>query len=367
MPLKPDITPPEAQDTRVGFALVGIGKLTAEELIPAARTSEHAYVAALVSGEADKARGFARALGLTDGDAYTYEQFGELAGREDVQAVYIVTPNSLHREYATRAARMGKHVLCEKPLGVNAEDAQAIVDACREAGVLLMTAYRCQYTPEHWAARDAVQGGTLGDLRLLHSIHAQVEDDPEVWRLKRELAGGGPLPDVGIYSLNTLRFITGQEPEWVFATQHQPGGDPRFREVEASMSALLGFPGGVSATIQTSYAAFKTTSLRAMGEKGSLNMEPAFPYDGLKVQVSGEDGTHEPRFPEYDQFTLEIDHFAQCIRSGDTPWTPGEEGVQDHVVMDALYESARTGQVVRLPTQTRADAFRGTKPKLPQQ
>ncbi|GGN40153.1 Gfo/Idh/MocA family protein [Deinococcus daejeonensis] len=366
MPLKPDITPPEAQDTRVGFALVGIGKLTAEELIPAARTSEHAYVAALVSGEPDKGQGFARALGLTDGDAYTYEQFGELAGREDVQAVYIVTPNSLHREYATRAARLGKHVLCEKPLGVNAEDAQAIVDACREAGVLLMTAYRCQYTPEHWAARDAVQGGTLGDLRLLHSIHAQVEDDPEAWRLKRELAGGGPLPDVGIYSLNTLRFITGQEPEWVFATQHQPGGDPRFQEVEASMSALLGFPGGVSATIQTSYAAVKTTSLRAMGEKGSLNMEPAFPYDGLKVQVSGEGGTHEPTFPEYDQFTLEFDHFAGCIRSGDTPWTPGEEGVQDHVIMDALYESARTGQVVRLPTHTKRDAFRGTKPKLPQ-
>ncbi len=366
MPLKPDITPPEAQDTRVGFALVGIGKLTAEELIPAARTSEHARVAALVSGEPDKADGFARALGLSEQDAYTYEQFDELANRDDVQAVYIVLPNSLHREYATRAARMGKHVLCEKPLGVNAEDAQAIVDACKGAGVLLMTAYRCQYTPEHWAARDAVQGGTLGELRLLHSIHAQVEDDPEAWRLKRDLAGGGPLPDVGIYSLNTLRFLTGQEPEWVFATQHQPAEDPRFREVEASMSALLGFPGGVSATIQTSYAAFKTTSLRVMGEKGSLLMDPAFPYDGLNLSLSSEDGTHEPAFPEYDQFTLEFDHFARCIRRGDTPWTPGEEGVQDHVIMDALYESARTGQVVRLPTHTNRDAFRGTKPELPQ-
>ncbi|MFT2719675.1 Gfo/Idh/MocA family oxidoreductase [Deinococcus sp. A31D244] len=366
MPLKPQIKVPDAQDQRVGFALVGIGKLTSQELIPAARTSEHAYVAALVSGEADKAQGFARALGLGEQDAYTYEQFDELANRDDVQAVYIVLPNSLHREYATRAARMGKHVLCEKPLGVNAEDAQAIVDACREAGVLLMTAYRCQYTPEHWAARDAVQDGMLGPVRLLHSIHAQVEDDPEAWRLKRDLAGGGPLPDVGIYSLNTLRFITGQEPEWVFATQHQPESDPRFREVEASMSALLGFPGGVSATIQTSYAAHKTTTLSVMGEKGSLTMDPAFPYDGLKLRISSEDGTHEPAFPEYDQFTLEFDHFAGCIRSGRAPWTPGEEGVQDHVIMDALYESARTGQVVRLPGSAKADAFRGTKPDLPE-
>lgn len=135
MPLKPNIPDPKSEARRVGFALVGIGKLTAEELIPAARTSEDAYVAALVTGEEDKGEAFARAFDLTEEDVFTYDEFEKLADREDVEAVYIVLPNSLHREYVERAAKMGKHVLCEKPLGVNADDAQAMVDACQKAGV----------------------------------------------------------------------------------------------------------------------------------------------------------------------------------------------------------------------------------------
>ncbi|RJF71082.1 gfo/Idh/MocA family oxidoreductase [Deinococcus cavernae] len=368
MPLKPKIEQPKSEARRVGFALVGIGKLTAEQLIPAARTSEDAYVAALVTSEEDKGEAFARAFDLTDQDVYSYDEFEQLGERGDVEAVYIVLPNSLHREYVERAAKMGKHVLCEKPLGVNAQDAQAMVDACREAGVKLMTAYRCQYTPHHWAARDAVQGGRLGDVKVLDSIHVQVEEDPTAWRLKKEYAGGGPLPDIGLYSLNILRFVLGQEPEWVFAQQHQPKNDPRFREVEESVSFMLGFPDGVIANALTSYDAFKTTSLRVMGNKGSLLMDPAFPYEGLKLTVSDERGETRPSFPHYDQFGLEFDHFAQCIRRDKTPWTPGEEGVQDHVIMDALYQSARSGQVVKLPKpKKKRDAFRGEKPRLPGQ
>lgn len=367
MPQKPDLPAPKPRSERVGFALVGLGKLTAEQLIPAVRTSQDAYVAALVSSEEDKGEEFARAFDLTEQDVYTYDTFEQLANRDDVQAVYIVLPNSKHLEFVRRAAQMGKHVLCEKPLSVNAEQAQQIVDACREAGVLLMTAYRCQYTPEHWAAREAVQSGALGRVKLLDSIHAQVEDDPEAWRLKRALAGGGPLLDVGIYSLNTMRFVTGQEPEWVFAAQHQPAGDLRFREVEESVSAMLGFPGGVIANLQTSYGAYTTATLRVMGEDGSLLMDPAFPYGGLGLEITDQNGTRQPAFPEYNQFSLEFDHFAQCIQQGRAPWTPGEEGVQDHVIMDAIYESARTGQVVRLSPQTGTDLYRGTPPERPGQ
>ena len=366
MPLKPEIPKPEAEQKRVGFAIVGIGKLSAEELIPAARTSQHAYIAALVTSEEDKGEAFARAFDLTPDDVYSYDDFEKLAERDDVEAVYIVLPNSLHREYVERAAKMGKHVLCEKPLSVNEQDAQAMVDACRAANVLLMTAYRCQYTPEHWAARDAVQGGKLGKVKLLDSIHVQSEDDPSVWRLKLDLAGGGPLPDVGLYSVNIIRFVLGQEPEWVFAALHQPEGDPRFNEVEESVSAMLGFPGGVIANVLTSYGALKTTTLRVMGEEGSLLMDPAFPYDGLKLEITTDDGTFSPSFPEYDQFSREFDHFAQCVRGGQTPWTPGEEGVADHRVMDAIYESARTGKRVELRPVEKKDASRGPqKPELP--
>ncbi|KQR41314.1 Gfo/Idh/MocA family protein [Deinococcus sp. Leaf326] len=367
MPLKPDIERPETQSRRVGFAIVGIGELSAEELIPAARTSEHAYVAALVTGERGKGEAFALSLGLTPDDVYTYEEYDRLGERSDVEAVYVVLPNSMHREYVERAAKAGKHVLCEKPLGVNAADAQAIVDACAGAGVQLMTAYRCQYTPEHWAARQAVQEGRLGKIKLLDSIHVQVQDDPEAWRLKLGLAGGGPLPDVGIYSLNTIRFVTGQEPEWVFAAQHQPQGDLRFTEVEESVSFMLGFADGVVANCLTSYGALKTSTLRVLGEEGALLMDPAFPYDGLKLTIEDEAGKFEPSFGSYDQFSQEFDHFAQRVRDGQRPWTPGEEGVQDHVIMDAVYESARSGQVVRLKFVEGQDAFRGTPPEVPGQ
>ncbi|MPY65128.1 Gfo/Idh/MocA family oxidoreductase [Deinococcus sp. SDU3-2] len=365
MPLKPEIDHPESERRRVGYAIVGIGELTAGELIPAARTSDHAYVAALVTSEKDKGVAFARAYDLTEEDVYSYEDFERLKEREDVEAVYIVLPNSLHREYVERAARMGKHVLCEKPLGVNAGDAQAMVDACREAGVLLMTAYRCQYTPQHWAARDAVQGGKLGPVKLVDAIHGQVEDDPEAWRLKRDLAGGGPLPDVGIYCLNTIRFVLGQEPEWVFAALHQPQGDERFREVEESLSFMLGFPGGVIANGLTSYGTQKTATLRVLGEKGTVLMDPAYTYQGLELTISDGEGDFQPKLPDEDQFGLEMDHFAQRVRDGKEPWTPGEEGVQDHRIMDAMYESARTGQVVRLERVEGKDAFRGTEPQVP--
>ncbi|WP_216323245.1 Gfo/Idh/MocA family protein [Deinococcus aestuarii] len=362
MPLKPDLPLPESETRRVGFAIVGLGQLSVEELIPAARTSEHASVAALVTDDEEKGRAYARALDLTEEDVYTYERFEDLGGREDVEAVYIVLPNSLHRDFTERAARMGKHVLCEKPLSVNAEEAQAMVDACKKANVLLMTAYRCQYTPQHWAAREAVQGGRLGEVKLLDSVHGQSEDDPEAWRMRMALAGGGPLPDVGIYSLNTVRFVLGTEPEWVFATLHRPEDDERFREVEESVSFMLGFPGGIVANCLTSYGIHKTATLRVLGEEGTVLMDPAFTYQGLSLTISDQKGDFQPKLPDEDQFGLEFDHFAQRVRDGRAPWTPGEEGVQDHRIMDAIYESARTGQVVRLTPVQGRDVFRGEKP-----
>ncbi len=367
MPNQPDIANPEPQQRRVGFAVVGLGELSAEELIPALRTSQHAYLAAVVTGEPDKGRAFARAAGLTDQDAYTYEQFDDLAGRDDVQAVYIVLPNNLHREYTERAAKMGKHVLCEKPLAANTEDAEAMVAACKSAGVKLMAAYRIQYTPHHWAAKRAIAEGKLGKIKLLDSIHAQVEDDASVWRLSLKQAGGGPLVDVGIYCLNTLRFLTGLEPEWVYATMHQPQGDERFEEVEESMSVMLGFPGGMIANFLTSYGAVKTNTVRVLGEDGSVLLDPAFSYSGLELELSDKHAKTRPQFAAYDQFTLEVDHFAGCIRENREPYTPGEEGVQDHRLMDAIYQSARSGGRVEVEKFGGQDVFRSTQnePELP--
>ncbi|WP_261664980.1 Gfo/Idh/MocA family protein [Deinococcus sp. Marseille-Q6407] len=354
-------------DGRIGYAIVGVGQLTQDELIPSIRESDQAYLAALVTSAEDKAEAF-EISPLRPEDIYAYEDFEQLADRGDIQAVYIVLPNALHREYVERAARMGKHVLCEKPLASTPEDAKAMVQSCREAGVLLMTAYRCQYTPHHWAVRDAVQRGELGPVRLLNSVHSHVEDDPEAWRLQQEMAGGGPLPDIGLYSLNTVRFVLGQEPLWVEAALEQPqdvGDDPRFQEVERSISFRLGFAGGVLADCQASYAALDVNTFRVLGELGHAALDPAFQYNDLDLTLTTQRGQQQPDFPEYDQFTLEMDHFAQCIRSGAQPWTPGEEGVQDQRLMAAIYESARQGRRVELDAPQGRDVFRGTPPEVP--
>jgi predicted dehydrogenase len=352
--------PPEE---RIGYAIVGVGKLTAQELLPAFRASKRSRLRAIVTDDHDKGLEYAESYGLSENDVFGYDAFDRLESRDDVKGVYIVLPNNLHREYVERAARMGKHVLCEKPLATSVEDAEAMVRACKSAGVLLMTAYRCQYTPQHWAARDAVQSGQLGRVGLIESVHAQLEDDPDVWRLKRAMAGGGPLPDIGLYCLNTIRFVLGEEPEEVFAYQFQPQNDPRFKEVEEAITWTMRFPSGVLATCASSYNSVKAASLRVFGDKGWINMDPAFTYEGLEIEFVRQDAREQKIMNEQNQFAVELDHFSQCIADGKQPFTPGEEGLQDQRIMAAIYQSAQSGQPVKLEPITYKDAFRGTPPE----
>jgi predicted dehydrogenase len=353
---------PAPPEKRVGYAIIGIGKLTAKELLPAFRGSRFSKLAALVSDERDKALEFALAHGLTENDVYSYDDFERLGERDDVQAVYIVLPNSLHRQFAQRAAKLGKHVLCEKPLATNIEDAEAMVAACVEAKVLLMTAYRCQYTPQHWAARDLVQNGELGFVGLVQAINTQLEDDPDVWRLKRDLAGGGALPDIGLYCLNTVRFLLAEEPDEVFAHQFSTPDDPRFLEVEESVTWTMRFPSGTLATCSTSYNAARTNHLSVHGDRAWLRMDPAFAYQGLSLEVVNEHKREALIMDEQDQFALEIDHFSSCILEKRQPFTPGEEGLQDQRIMAAIYRSAREGRPVGLERIEVKDAFRGPPP-----
>ncbi|AFZ68653.1 Gfo/Idh/MocA family protein [Deinococcus peraridilitoris] len=347
---------------RVGYAVIGVGELTTAELLPAFALSRFSRLAALVSGDRAETERIAAGYGLTSQDVFTYDQLDELAQRQDIGAVYIVTPNSLHREQTERAAQAGKHVLCEKPMATTVEDAEAMVQACRVAGVKLMIAYRCQYTPQHWQARRLVQEGDLGDIRVMDSVHGQMEDDAGAWRLKRDLAGGGPLPDIGLYCLNTLRFLLGREPQEVSATLYQPQGEERFQEVEESLAWTMRFPGGILASCLTSYNVQTIRYLRVFGKEGWLSMDPAYAYQGLRLEVERASGREELNMDEEDQFTLEIDHFSQCILQNKTPFTPGEEGLQDQRIMAAIYQSAQEQRPVALEQIDGLDVFRGELP-----
>ena len=352
-------------DQRVGYAVIGLGELTEAELYPAFHLSGQSRLAALVTGDREKALEQARQLGLQDSDVYDYDHFESLKDRPDVQAVFIVLPNSKHREFTERAVKIGKHVLCEKPLSVSVPDAEAMVQACKDAGVLLMTAYRIQYTPHHQAARELIQGGGLGRVKYMDSVDVQIEPDEGQWRLKRGLAGGGSLLDVGLYCLNTARYLTGEEPYEVFAYSHSTPNDERFAEVEESVSFTLRFPSGVISTNFCSYGASRHRSMRVLGDKANLTLDPAFDYTSLRLRTDTETEVKEHLIRELDQFALELDHFSGCVLSGTRPYTPGEEGLQDQRIMAAIYQSAQEGRPVSLPRLEGRDLFRGHPPVQP--
>ncbi|GGO27381.1 Gfo/Idh/MocA family protein [Deinococcus humi] len=358
-----DLQPlPEPRKEQIGYAVLGVGTLTIDELLPAFAVGQRSRLAAVVSDDHEKAVAAARAYGLTDADAYDYDRFEELQARDDVHAVYIVLPNSLHREYTERAAKIGKHVLCEKPLAANPEDAEAMVRVCAEHGVKLMTAYRCQYTPHHWRARDLIQNGDLGPIKLIHSVNVQVEPDEGQWRLKDKLAGGGSLLDVGLYCLNTIRFLLAEEPSSIYAQTFSTPGDARFKEVEETVAWQMTFPSGVIAHCSCSYGTAQARTLDVFGAEARLTLDPAFDYTNLRLNVQTPATLTEHRLPETDQFALEIDHFSACIAEDREPFTPGEEGLQDQRLMAAIYQSAREGQPIKLEGEGKKDAFRGSLP-----
>ncbi len=338
---------------RIGYAIIGLGRISVEEMLPALGEAKGSRAVALVSGSPEKARVVARRYGIPQEAVHSYEEMERLRDNPAVQAVYIGLPNAQHREYTERAAAIGKHVLCEKPMATTPEDAAAMVAACERARVKLMIAYRCQYEPNNREAIRMVRSGELGKLRFIEATNVQSSGTAPQWRFSKALAGGGALPDIGLYCLNATRYITGEEPVDVFARQYSPPGDARWREIEESMAFTLRFPSGVMANCLCGYDAFNDKTMRLHFERGTIEMPNAFAYTGQQFYVARREGDVagrlQKRIDEKNQFALEIDHFSDCIRADRRPHTPGEEGAQDQALMAAIYRSAAEGRPVELP------------------
>ena len=364
---------PDAPGRRVGFAVLGLGRLALQNIIPALAQCRHARLTALVSGDADKLKTVAAQHGIAAEHCYTYADFDRIKADAQVQVVYVVTPNALHREWTLRAAKAGKHVMCEKPMAVTVAEARDMVQACKDAQRLLMIAYRCQYEVYNRELIQRVRSGELGPVQMLDAINTQNQGDPSQWRQRKALAGGGALPDIGLYCLNGFRAVLGEEPTEVTASIASPLDDPRFAEVEANVAFTLRFPSGALATGVSSYASHEHRRMTVLGPKGSAVIENAFAYEGQQLFVSkagggaggGAEGRTQVALAHHDQFALEIDHFAECVRANRTPRTPGEEGLQDQRIMEAIYESARTRRPVALASAGGRDAFRGAEPSAP--
>jgi predicted dehydrogenase len=353
-------SPAVATGDRVGFALVGLGRLSIQQLIPAFRASKKAKLTALVSGDAAKAQQIAQENGIDPKSIYNYKNFGRIAKNKDVQVVYIVLPNSMHAEFTVRAARAGKHVLCEKPMETSVTKCQQMISECRHAKVKLMIAYRIQYEPMNRAMRTLVREKTFGDVKFIESVNMQKIDKME-WRLSEKLSGSGAVGDVGVYCINTIRFLLGEEPIEIFAQSFRPAGDARFKEVDASTIFQMRFPSGVLANCACGFDAHESRAYRVVTNGGEFGMDPAFPYHGLKMFARPNEPAL-PQIPETDQFANELDHMADCVMNNREVYTPGEEGLQDQRIIDAIFESVKKQRIVKLPKIDKVDAFRGPEP-----
>ncbi|MEH2286450.1 Gfo/Idh/MocA family protein [Nostoc sp.] len=365
----PTALPPER---RLGFAIVGLGRLTLEEIMPAFAECKLAKPTALVSGDSAKANLVAQQYGIKPQNVYNYQNYDNLRNNPDVDVIYIVLPNSMHREYTVRGAKAGKHILCEKPMATTVEDAQQMIDACKQANRKLMIAYRCQYEPHHRAMIGMIRSKELGTVKVIQADNGQNQGgDLNQWRLKRVLAGGGSLPDVGVYCLNATRYLTGEEPIAISAQIFSTPGDPRFKEVEESVTFQLRFPSGILGICSTSYGFHEARRFRVFGSDAWAQLDPGFSYNGLRMMISRKspnnsmaENISEVRIGEKNQFALEIDHMADCVIQNKQPHTPGEEGLQDQKLIALIYEAAQTGKTIALPRVSGLDTTRGPAPRM---
>jgi predicted dehydrogenase len=329
---------------KLGFALCGLGSLSTGLLAPALQTTQHCRLAGIITGTPAKALAWKAKYGIPDKNIYNYETMVHMGDNPDIDVVYIVTPNALHAESAVKAAQAGKHVLSEKPMEVSVEKCQQMIDACRAANRMLAIGYRNRFEPHTIECIRLAREKVFGPVKTIEAGFGFVLGDPNQWRVKRALSGGGALMDVGIYALQTARYISGQEPVEVSATETKTDL-VRFKEVDETMAFQLKFPDGVTASCRTSFNSGSLNSYTVQAEKGWFGLAPAYNYSGVQGRRS--DGKSID-MPAVNQFAAEMDDFSQCILGNKPSIVPGEEGLRDVRIMMAIYESARTGKPVKL-------------------
>lgn len=327
---------------KLGVALCGLGGLSTNQIAPALQKTERCRLAGIVTGSDGKIDTWRNKYDLPARSVYTYDTMQRMADNKDIDIVYVVTPNALHLEHTVAAAKAGKHVYCEKPLEISVERCQQMIDACKAAGRMLGTAYRCRFDPHHQECIRIARERELGDLRIIEAGFGINVGAPDQWRLKRALSGGGALMDVGVYALQATRYLTCEEPVLISAVETKT--DPvKFKEVDETVAWTATFPSGVVAYCTASFKAGGIKNFRATADRGWFELDPAYYYGGIKGSRS--DG--KPlSFPEIDMFAAQLDDFARCIEERKPSIVSGEEGMRDVRIMTAIYESIRTGRAV---------------------
>lgn len=330
------------QERKLGIALVGLGSYSTNQLAPALQETRHCRLAGIVTGTPSKVEDWKKRYGIPQKNVYNYENFDSIKDNPDIDIVYVVLPNAMHAEYTIRAAKAGKHVICEKPMAVSVKECEQMIAACKSAGKMLSIGYRLHFEPHNLEMMRLGQKEIYGPVKKIETGNGFVLTNPNAWRLDKELAGGGPLMDMGIYSVQGARYVMGKEP--IAVTAREEKTKPQlFKEVEETLYWQMEFPGGAIADCETSYNK-SIGRLRAEATQGWFELEPAFSYSGIKGK------THKGpmNFPQINQQAVQMDDFAYCILHNKPTRVPGEEGLKDMKVIEAIYKAAQSGQKVKI-------------------
>ncbi|CAN5404238.1 Gfo/Idh/MocA family oxidoreductase [soil metagenome] len=331
-------------DKKLNVALVGLGRY-AGILAEGLQQSQYCKLAGIVTGHPAKAATWKKQYGIPDNNIYNYDNFDSISKNKDIDLVYIVLPNSMHAEYTIRAARAGKHVICEKPMAISVKECEAMIKACADAKVQLAIGYRLHYEPYNLEIKRLGQQKVFGQVRLIESSLGYKTDDPLEWRLQKALSGGGPLMNVGIYCLQSSRYVTGEEPVSVTA-QFGPNTNPElFKEVEASIFWQLNFPGGAVSNSSSTYNC-QVDRFFASADDGQFELSPGISYGPFKGKTSN----GEMYFPDNNQQAAQMDGIGKLLLENKPlpDHITGEEGLKDLKILEAIYEAAGTGRKISL-------------------
>jgi len=324
---------------KLGIALVGLGGYSTYQLGPALLETKHCYLAGIVTGTPAKEKVWPAKYNIPDKNIYNYNNFDNIAGNPDIDIVYVVLPIALHKEFTIRAAKAGKHVICEKPMAVSTAECQEMINACKQANRLLSIGYRLHFEPYNQEMMRLGQQKEYGALKEIDCANGfTYGGDPNAWRLKKALAGGGGLMDMGIYAIQGARYTTGEEPVAVTAREEKTRPE-LFREVDETIHFTLEFPSGCIAHGISSYN-MNLNHLKVKAAKGDFELSQAYRYGGM----AGKTPEGIMNFPQINQQAAQMDDFSTCIMQQQPTRVPGEMGLKDMKVVEAIYRSVASGK-----------------------
>lgn len=326
-------------------AIMGLGSY-GTRVAEAMKDCQRARLTGVVSGTPSKITTWQQKYGIPEKNCYNYENFDKIKDNPDIDVVYVTTPNALHHDQVIRAAKAGKHVICEKPMAINAKEGQQMVDACKKANVKLLVGYRMHFEPKTLEIIRMRKNGELGKIRFFQGLSGFVAGDPNQWRLNKALAGGGAMMDIGIYSINGARYMIGEEPIWVTAQETKTNPEKFKPGVDETIQFQMGFPSGAVASCLSTYNMNNLDRFFLDGSEGYAELLPSTGYGPIK----GKTNKGELTQPHKTHQTVQMDEMAGIILDGKQPIVPvdGEEGVRDLKIIDAIYEAVRTGKKVKL-------------------